>query len=317
MNQKTSSFDIIILILKKFSELVFTLFLLGSALFWLVRFLPGSPYETDASFPASIETALRARFGLHLSLWEQYLHTLSLWAKGDLGFSFHSPDHSVTELLAYGFRTSFALGGTAFFMAIIFSIVSVLWAYHQNERFRTKTLHRVCNALLSFPPYLIAAVLLAFFSDTLRILPPGLLTHGVASVILPITSLAARPFATLTLLLSDSLAEETRKQYVRTAKAKGLPRFRVLWGHILRNALTAFLASAGPIFANLVTGSFVIESIFQIPGIGQYFVSSVINRDYPMIQGVTLLFACTYLLSDWITDLAQWWNDPRRRELSI
>lgn len=290
-----------------------TFFILTIAVFILLRFAPGGPFDGERVFPKEIEAAIRARYGLHLPLWEQYTN----WLKSfifhlDLGESFHYLGRSVNEMITTSLPPSFLLGGLALLLAIGIGVpLGILSAWRQGTWMDGSAVF-IAVAGVSLPSYLFASALVLVFSLHLGWFPPALWEER-SSVVLPMVTLGLRPLAITARLVRASMIETLSADYIRTAHAKGLSTFRVLFHHALRNSLIPVISVLGPLAANLVTGSFLVEMVFQVPGLGKHFVSAVLNRDYPMVMGVTLVYGAFLLTANLCVDLACAALDPRIR----
>jgi len=289
--------------------------------FLLMHTVPGGPFEARADSRLSAEAvrALEAHYGLSDPYPEQFLRLLGNLAQGDLGRSFAQQGQPVSELLADKIVPSFLLGLMSFVFVVGVGVpFGVLAAMKRGSPWDVANL--VSSTVLAAVPHFVVAflMLLVFavglgwidvrlgrgFGDSVASLPRG---------ILPAIALGAPSMAILTRLTRSALLEVLEEDYIRTARAKGLPERTVVWRHAVRNALVPVLTLLGPIFAALVTGSIVIESIFGLPGVGSAFIDSVRQRDYGMIMGTTLLYATVIMVANLVVDLLYPLVDPRMR----
>ncbi|MGH8457042.1 MAG: ABC transporter permease subunit, partial [Stenotrophobium sp.] len=234
-------------------------------------------------------------------------------AHGDLGPSFKYPDHSVNELIAQGFPVSMQIGGLAMLLAVLLGCgIGILAAMRQNgvSDYAAMTL---AMTGISIPNYVIAPLLILLFAVTLHWLPAGGWDGGLRHMLLPVLALAAPQIAYIARLMRGSMIEVLHANYIRTARAKGLPERVVILRHALRPALMPVLSYLGPAAAGIITGSVVIEQIFAIPGIGRYFVQAALNRDYTLVMGVVIFYGVLVILFNFIVDLLYGVLDPRAR----
>lgn len=300
------------LVLKRAIASFLTLAALMAATFALLRFAPGGPFDTDRAWPPEVKANIEKRYELDLPVPVQFFH----WARGaihgDLRESFEYIDRPVTEIIAEGLPVSTGIGLLALALSLIIGVpLGALAASKKNG-----VLDRISTFVLlsgiSLPPFLVAGVLILIFSLDLQWLPPALL-DGPSSLVLPVITLALRPLVLIARLTRVSMLEALRTDYVRTAESKGLASAKIIFKHALKNSLIPVVTTLGPITAGLVTGSFLVEVIFQLPGIGKHFVQAVLNRDYPLVMGITLIYGAILIASNLAVDLAYGWIDPRIR----
>ncbi len=290
-----------------------TLLILATFVFFLLRLAPGGPFDGDRVFPPEVEAAIQSHYGLDLPLWKQYVRWLSNAVFSfDFGDSFHYVDRSVNEMIAHALPASLLLGGLAMVLAVLIGMpLGVLAAWRQGT-WMDSTAIFLAIAGVSLPSYLVASCLVLIFSLELGWLPPALWEEPT-SVVLPVITLALRPLAITARLVRASVVESLGADYIRTAHAKGVSVSNVLFRHALRNSLIPVVTVLGPLSASLVTGSFLVEMVFQIPGLGKHFVGAVLNRDYPMVMGVTLVYGMILILANLGVDLVCAALDPRIR----
>lgn len=284
--------------------------------FFLMHATPGSPWDrTGRPLPAQVVERLNEKYGLDEPVWKQYLMYLeSIVVRGDLGESYSRQGQDVTTILARFFPVSLQLGILSMLIALALGIsLGVISAYRHNT-WLDKTATFVAIIGVSTPNYVVATILIIVFSVYLGWLPTGG-WDGIFStkVIIPAIALALLPTAMLARYVRSSMLEVWRADYIRTARAKGARERIILLRHGLRNALIPAVTVAGIAFAEVVTGSFFVESITAVPGIGRYFVSSVMARDYPVIIGTTLLYAVIVMVMNLVVDVLYTFLDPRLR----
>lgn len=298
-------------ILKRLATGLISLFVLATVTFFLVRLIPGSPFQNGGVSDQVVE-AVEEEYGLNEPLFDQYLTYMGNLAQGDLGVSYQEPDTAVAEIIGRTWPVTVSLGLAALLVAVVLGTgLGMLRAVSKSRIVREGIL---AGGMLAagIPNFAVAILLLLVFSVKLGWFPAaGLLTP--AHYVLPVISLALYPAAVISRLTGNTLSAELGKQYVLFARAKGLGRGRIIFTHALKNAWIPVLNYVGPASAFLLTGSFVVESIFTIPGLGREFVSSITNRDYTLILGLTVFMGMVVILVNLVTDLVCAWMDPRMR----
>lgn len=289
---------------------LFVVLVVVTITFFLLRMLPGGPFDEEKELPDQIRQNIEAKYNLDQPTWKQYLLYLKGLSKGDFGPSYKYVDRSVNDIIRETLPVSVELGLIGLFLSIalgsIAGIVSAIKPRGFFDFFAVST----ATALVSVPSFVIGAVLIYFFSVKFRIFPAAL-WGSPSHIVLPALTLAAGPAAYLARLIRASMLEASDALYVRTARAKGLSNFMVITKHILRNALIPVVTVMGPITAFLITGSFVVEYIFAIPGIGRFFVLAVSNRDYPLVMGITIIYTIILVLANLTVDILYVYLDPR------
>jgi oligopeptide transport system permease protein len=299
-------------LIKRLFGAAFTLLILLSLTFFLLRAAPGGPFDTDRVWPPEIQANILRRYELDRPVSVQFAHWLRDLSRGDLRESFQYLGHPVKEILVDALPVSMSLGLLALALSILAGIpLGCLAAWKRNTWLDGVAMFSAV-AGVSLPSYLVASLLILIFSLGLGWFPPAL-WEGPSSVVLPVITLALRPIAMVARLTRASMIEALQADYVRTARGKGLAEPAVVLKHALRNSLIPVLTILGPIAANLVTGSFLVEVVFQIPGIGKHFVQGVLNRDYPLVMGVTLIYGVVLIGSNLAVDALYGLIDPRIR----
>lgn len=289
-----------------------SLFIIASLTFFLMKLAPGDPFSEEQALRRDMHEALRQQYGLQRSWFVQYRDYLVDLTHGKLGYSFKYPGRGVNSIIQEGFPISARLGLQAFCMAILFGISLGTLSAFKSHSWQDRSIFILTTAGISIPSFILAALLqycLAIYFPLFPVARWGTFTQ----TILPSLALSAAPMAFITRLTRTGLIEVLQTDYIKLARAKGLPLTIWLWRHALRNALLPVLSYIGPLLANVLVGSFVIEKIFSIPGLGQWFVNSVANRDYPLIMGLTLFYSLILLGSVFIVDLLYGFWDPRIR----
>lgn len=297
-----------------------TFWVIVSAVFFLLRLAPGGPFDGERRLPAEVEANLRAAYHLDEPLPGQYLRYLGMLAQGDLGPSFKQKDFTVNALVAAGAPVSLLVGGLAVALAAGLGILigttagvaAGMTAGSRAGRRWDRLLMGFANLGLALPAIVLAPVSVLVFAVVLGWLPAGGVGSAAHYVLPPIT--LALPFvAAIARLTRGSVAETLTEPHVRTALAKGLPRHRVVRRHVLPIALLPVVSFLGPAAVAMLTGSVVIEQVFELPGIGRYFVQGALNRDYTLVMGVVVVYAALILLFNLVVDLAYARLDPRIR----
>ena len=295
---------------KRIAGAVPTLFILITLTFFLLRLAPGGPFDSDQVWPPEIQANILHRYELDQPIVLQFTHWLRDFLKGDLRESFQYLGRPVNEIISETLPVSIILGGGALLLTVILGLPLGCWAAWRRDKWPDRVILFFAVSGISLPVYLIASLLILVFSLWLQWLPPAL-WEGPSTLVLPILALAWRPTAMLVSLTRTTVLETLHSDYIRTAYGKGLPDSVILFKHALKNSLIPILTILGPITANLITGSFLVEVIFQVPGMGKYFVQAVLNRDYPLVMGVTVVYGVILILSNLLVDLLYGWADPR------
>jgi oligopeptide transport system permease protein len=300
--------------LQRLATAVPTLLVLVTLTFFLMRAAPGGPFDRERKLPPEIERALMAEYHLDESLPRQYLRYLGGLVRGDLGPSFQYEGYRVTELIAQGLPVSATLGALAMTLALALGLPLGTAAALRHRRWPDHTLMGFAVLGVSIPSYVIAPLLVLAFAVTLRWLPAGGWEAGRASdVVLPVVALALPQVSSIARLIRGSLLDVLHQPYIRTARAKGLPPRLVLLRHAARPALIPLLSYLGPATAGILTGSVVVEQVFDLPGIGRYFVQGALNRDYTLVLGVVVVYGALIIACNFLVDLAYGVLDPRMR----
>lgn len=296
--------------LRRVAGAVPTLLILATLTFFLLRLAPGGPFDSERVWPPEIQANIAAKYGLNQPVAVQFTSWLGDIARGDFRESFQYIGRPVSEIIGESLPVSMLLGAWALLFSIAVGIpLGCVAAWKRNTWLDYSSMF-VAVSGLSLPSYLVASLLILIFASGLGWLPPAL-WEGPSSAVLPVATLALRPLAIIARVTRSTMIEALHSDYVRTAFGKGLSERRVVFKHALRNSLIPVITLIGPLAANLVTGSFLVEIVFQIPGLGKHFVQAVMNRDYPLVMGVTLIYGVILILSNLAVDLFYGWADPR------
>ncbi|MCE2982993.1 MAG: ABC transporter permease [Parachlamydia sp.] len=294
--------------LKKALSLLCSLWIIATATFFLMKSIPGDPFAEEQALQADLHAQLMERKGLNKPLLVQYGDYLFSLLQGDLGLSLKYPGRTVNSIIKAHFPVSALLGLQAFTFALAGGLLLGLWSAVQRKGSLGVDLG-LCMGL-SLPGFLLAPLLQYLFAIQLGWLPLAR-WEGFWHTLLPSLSLAFMPAAFIARLFSSSLADVLETDYIKMAYAKGLPAWHLFFKHALKNAFLPLLPYLGPLMANLMVGSFIIEKIFAIPGLGTWFVLGVMNRDYALIMGLTLFYSSLLMVSIFIVDVLSGWLDPR------
>ena len=301
-------------VVSRFLGLIGVLFVISVITFIIMKAIPGGPF-TEFQMPVSENTMrlLKAKYGFDKPLYEQYARYVWAALHGDFGIPFQSPGETVTGLLARTWQVSVILGGISLLVAFVVGmLLGFISAIRQNTWLDYgATVFAVLGVVT--PIFVVALLLMLTFSIWLGWLPTGGWGDSWQQAIMPILAFSFGLTAVVARFTRTSVIEVLRSDFVRTARAKGLSQRAVLWRHVMRNALTPLVTIGGPMFAGVITGSFFVETIFRIPGIGMYFTTSAFQRDYPMIMALTLAYSALITAVYFFSDLIYAWIDPRVR----
>ncbi|WP_420467639.1 oligopeptide ABC transporter permease OppB [Panacagrimonas sp.] len=291
-----------------------TLLLLVALAFFMMRAAPGGPFDSERVLPPEVTAQLEAAYHLDEPLWQQFARYVSGLARGDLGPSFRYAEFSVNELIAQGLPVSLRIGLGAMMLAIVLGCGAGILAALRQNRFTDHAVMTLAMTGMSIPVFVVAPLMILLFAVSLGWLPAGGWDGGWRSMVLPVCALALPQIAIMARLMRGSMIEVLTSNYIRTARAKGLRGYQVVFGHALRPALMPVLSYLGPATAGIITGSVVIEQIFGVPGIGRYFVQGALNRDYTLVMGVVVFYGVLIIAFNFLVDLLYGVLDPRVRQ---
>lgn len=291
-------------IVKRFFASILTMFVLITITFFLMHAVPGGPFSPaeERKVPKSVMEKMEEKFGLNEPLSVQYVNYLKSIAQGDLGFSFKQSDVTVNELISRGFPVSAKVGLVAIVVALIVGMLLGITSAIKRGKWADWASMIFATVGISIPNFVITVLMLFLFAVVLKLLP----TYGLSSwkhYILPVIGLAFGPIAYIARLMRSSMLEVMRQDYILTARAKGVPEYRVIFKHALKNAIIPIVTYLGPLVAALLTGSFIVERVFSIPGIGRDFVTGISDRDYSVILGLTVFLGLFIILANFIVDV--------------
>jgi len=288
------------------------LFVVSGLTFLLMHAVPGGPWAREKALPAPTIAALNQKFGLDDPIYVQYITWAGNLVQGNLGPSYKYQDRTVNDIVADGIWTTVHLGVMAFLLSVIIGIPLGIIAALGHNRWPDYISTGISVVGIAMPSFVLALILVVFFGVTLRWLPTGG-WKGPETWVLPTIALAGFPIAVIARYTRASMLEVTRKDYIRTAHSKGLGQGSVVSRHMIRNALIPVVTILGPTLAFLVTGSFIIESIFGIPGIGRYYITSIAQKDYGVLMAMTILYAFAVAFLNLVVDVLYAYIDPRIR----
>ncbi len=296
-------------IVKRVLLAIFTVFLIITITFFVTRAIPGGPFLSEKSPSPEVMAAMEAKYGLDKPLFEQYTTYLKDLLHFDFGPSIKMRGRQVMDLILDGFSVSAKNGIIAAGVAIAIGLTLGATAAVFHNKWVDKLIMVLSTAFVAMPSFVIATILLLIFCINLKIFPANGSMEG--GLVLPIVSLALYPMSYITRLTRSSMLDVLGQDYIRTARAKGVSGTKVIFKHALKNAVTPVITYVGPMIAFILTGSLVVEKIFAVPGLGEYFFSSIINRDYPMVMGTTIFLATLMVTMTLISDICYKIFDPR------
>ncbi len=300
-------------VVRRVIEMIPVLWIIVTVVFFMVRLAPGGPFDAERNIPPEVLKNLNAYYHLDAPLYRQYLDYLGGLVRGDLGPSFKSASWSVNELIALGFPVSLELGAYALVIALAAGLLAGVFASLKPNSWRDYLPMSLAMTGICIPAFVLGPLLVLVFALKFGWLPASG-WEGPAYKILPALTLGAAYAAYIARLSRGGMLEILSHDFIRTARAKGLSEARVVTRHALRGGLQPVVSFLGPAAAGLLSGSFVVETIFQVPGLGRFFVQAAFNRDYTMIMGTVLFYAVLILSFNLIVDVVQAWLDPRVRE---
>ena len=293
--------------------LIPTLLVLITIAFFLIRLAPGGPFDSEKILPPEIKANLDVKYHLDEPLIKQYFRYIGQIITLDFGPSFQYKDWTVNELIARGFPVSMTIGGLAMLLAFFLgTLIGIVAAMRQNTAV-DYSIMGVAMLGISIPNFVVAPLLILLVAVYAGWLPAGGWDWSVQRMVLPVITLALPAIAYIARLTRGSMIEVLHSNYIRTARAKGLPEYLVILRHALKPALLPVISFMGPATAALITGSVVIERIYSIPGLGSYFVQGALNRDYTLVMGVVVFYGVIIILLNFTVDILYAWMNPRIR----
>jgi oligopeptide transport system permease protein len=299
-----------IYIIKRILLALVTLWLVATITFVLMNLVPGGPFLAEKAPSEATLKALNEKYGLDQPLTVQYKNYMVRLLKGDMGPSIKMRGRTVNQIIDSGFKVSARVGGLAVLVAVLVGVPLGSIAALNRGKWIDNVIIVLSTCGIAVPSFVISTVLMMIFSVWLGLLP----TYGLSSplhYIMPVLALSFYPASYITRLMRSSMLEVLGQDYMRTARAKGVSQFVMLFKHALRNAILPVVTYMGPLLAYTLTGSFIVEKIFTIPGLGSDFISSITNRDYTLIMGTTIFLAALIIAMNLMVDIAYKLIDPR------
>ncbi|WP_096272925.1 ABC transporter permease [Paucisalibacillus globulus] len=297
-------------ILKRVGYIVLSLFLIISATFFIMRAAPGSPFASERKMTPALEAQMEEAYGLNDPIHEQYITYVVNALTFDFGPSFKFVGQDVMDIILRSFPYSLVLGLEAVFIALGLGVLFGVFAALKHNRFGDYTAMVIAVLGISVPSFIMATILQYIFAIKLEMFSVARM-ESFSDTILPALALATTPLAFIARLMRSSMLDVLSSDYIKTARSKGMSQRVVTYKHGLRNAMLPVISYMGPLVAGILTGSFIIEQIFGIPGLGSEFVTSITNRDYTVIMGTTVFYSVLLLVSILIVDLIYGLVDPR------
>ena len=292
-----------------------TLLLVIVLAFLMVHAAPGGPFDDERVLPADIEANISAAYHLDEPLHQQFVRYLSGVLRGDLGPSYRYRDHTVSELIGSAFPISLKLGAMAMLLAVVIGVAAGTVAALSRNSMLDRVVMGFAMTGISIPVFVIAPILVLFLAVRLQWLPAGWSgNEGIARFVLPVIALALPQIAYIARLTRASMLDVLASDFIRTARAQGLGTSAIVRYHALRPAMLPVLSYMGPAIAAILTGSVVVEEIFGIPGLGQFFVRGALNRDYTLVLGIVIFYATLVILLNLVVDILYGVIDPRIRQ---
>lgn len=294
----------------KFFYMLVSLVILITATFFLMQAIPGDPFTAEKKVTAEVQARLEAHYGLDKPVWQQYLKYMGNIAQGDLGISMKQLNQDVSGLIAKTFSASLKLGIVAIIVAVVVGVLLGMLAALYHRKLIDNVAMVIAVLGIAVPSFIVAPLLQYVFSYKLHLFSVMGFSKPL-DYVLPVAALSFQPIAFIARLTRSSMLEVLHADYIKTAKAKGLNWFTIMFRHVIRNGIMPVVTYLGPMTANIVTGSVVIEQIFGIGGIGKQFVQAIGVRDYTVIMGITIFYAVLLMLARFITDILYVFIDPR------
>ena len=305
MNPKTVKY-----ILKRLVLAVFTIWVVITITFFVMHAIPGGPFLSEKAVSPAAQKAMEAKYGLDKPVIEQYFTYLTdVVTRFDFGPSLKQRGRQVIDIIFDGMATSAKIGLIAAVIALIFGVILGSVAALRRNKVIDRVIMVITTAFVSMPSFIMGSLLLIVFAVRLGWFPANGAAQG--GLVLPVVTLSLYPMAYITRLTRSSMLDVLGQDYIRTAKAKGVSKWRIIFGHALKNSLIPVITYFGPMLAGIVTGSLVVEQIFAVPGIGRAFVNSITGRDYPLVMGTTIVLAVLIVIMNLVGDIMYKIVDPR------
>ena len=295
---------------KRLGYAILTIFLISVITFTVMNLIPGGPFLSEKAVTPATQAALEAKYGLDVPKPQQYLNYMNGLLHGDFGESLKQKGRTANDIIFSTFPVSARLGGISILVALVAGVGLGSVAAMCRGKWGDQLIMVVSTLGIAVPSFVVATALMKIFGVELKWLP----TMGLSTplhYILPVFTLAFYPMAYITRLMRSSMLDALNQDYIRTARAKGVSKFKMLFKHALRNAILPIITYAGPLLAFTLSGSFVVEKIFNIPGLGREFINCITGRDYPMVMSTTIFLVTFLVLMNVIVDILYKIVDPR------
>lgn len=300
-------------ILKRIAQAIPVMLVVITITFFMVRAAPGGPFDDERDVPPEVLKNLNARYNLDASVWEQYTEYLANLLRGDFGPSFKYTNRTINEMIGFGFPVTLELSLYALVFAMCIGLLAGIISALRPNTWQDYIPMSTAMLGICLPSFVLGPLLILIFGIWLEYLPVSGWGYTPADKILPSITLGFTYAAYIARISRGGMLDVLSQDYIRTARAKGLSSFRIVRAHALRGALTPVISFLGPAMAGLLAGSFVVESIFQIPGLGRYYIQAAFNRDYTMILGFTIFYAGLIVVFNLIADILLVWLNPKLR----
>lgn len=297
-------------VIKRIGYALLTIILISIITFALMNMIPGGPFLSEKAVSPATTQALNAKYGLDKPIYVQYINYMNNLLHGDFGLSIKQKGRTANDIIFSTFPVSARLGGISILVALFFGLIMGSVAALNRGNWGDSVLMIISTLGIAVPSFVVATFFMMTFGVNLHWLP----TMGLKTpihYILPVATLAFYPMAYITRLMRSSMLDALNQDYIRTAKAKGVSKFSMLFKHALRNAIIPIITYVGPLLAYTVSGSFVVEKIFNIPGLGREFINCISGRDYPMVMSTTIFLAVLLVLINVLVDICYKLVDPR------
>jgi len=296
-------------LIKRILLAALTLFIVATLTFFLMNMLPGGPFQNE-KISEKMLNIINEKYGLNKPLFQQYLSYMGKLVQGDLGISYKKQGYTVNQIIAEMFPVSAKLGAVTMLWGLFSGILLGVAAAVNHNKIIDRIAMFICTLGIAVPSFVIGTSLLYSFTINIKILPSeGLYTP--IHYILPVITLSFQPMSYIARLMRSNMLDALDQDYIKTARAKGLSTFKTIFKHAMRNTIIPIITYLGPMTAAVLTGGFITEKIFNVKGLGSYFVDSIGHRDYPMIMGTTIFFAALIILANLIVDILYHVVDPR------
>ena len=298
-------------LVKRIGTAVITLFVAATITFFVMNLVPGDPFMSEKAPTAAAKAAMEAKYGLDKPLVVQYANYLKNLLHGDFGVSYvQAKNKPIMDIIKQAFPISAKIGAIAVVVATVIGIPLGCLSALRREKWQDNVIRVLSTVGMAVPGFVVATSFMILFAVKLKLVPASGLSSAAAYV-LPVITLALSPCSYIARLMRSSMLDVIGQDYIRTARAKGMSEFITTFKHALRNSLIPVITYMGPMIANVLTGGFVVEKIFNIPGLGRYFVKSIESRDYTIIMGVTIFYAAILILMTLVCDIIYKLVDPR------